>query len=492
MNNLLRAGLILFLSFLFVNTIAQKDITMPHGKNFNLECDQCHNTETWQVQTKSVSYDHDVSGFPLLGMHKNVTCTACHKNLVFPNIGSACVDCHTDIHSSEFGFDCQECHTPQSWENRRDMLNQHIQTNFPLLGIHALVDCQSCHNAGKNKEYTNTPVECRGCHYEDYISSKNPDHKIAGFTLACEICHLPNASDWRRVAFTHTPSFPLTGGHASPECNDCHANTYQNTSPECFSCHREDFEQTIDPDHAGNGFSHDCQECHSTIAWLPARFDHNNTDFMLTGKHSNLTCQECHGNGYTGTPVECNACHRDDYNQTIDPDHQLAQFPLMCTECHSTTGWKPAQLDHNNTDFPLTGRHSSVACQACHANGYTNTPSECVDCHRDEYDQTTNPNHQAVQFPLLCNSCHSTTDWSSASWDHDGLYIPIYSGRHRGEWNTCSDCHINPANYTLFECIYCHEHTKSETDSHHREISNYQYNSQACYTCHPRGEAEDD
>ena len=492
MNSLFRIDLVIVISFIVIHLIAQNGSIMPHGKDFSLECDQCHNTETWQVEAGQVTYNHDLTGFPLLGAHKNVYCISCHKNLVFSHIGSGCLDCHVDIHSSEFGFNCEECHTPQSWENRREMFNQHIQTNFPLLGIHALLECQSCHTNARSKEYTNTPVECAGCHYQDYIHTRIPDHKLAGFEMNCEICHLPVATGWHQVKYNHTPSFPLTSGHASAACNDCHTISYHNTSPDCFSCHHFDFEQTTDPDHSKSEFSHDCIECHSTIAWMPARFDHNNTDFMLTGKHSNLPCSECHIESYTNTPMECDACHSDDYNQTTDPNHQSAQFSLICTECHSTSGWKPALFDHSNSDFPLTGKHSSLTCLDCHSGGYTNTSAECIACHRDDYDHTTDPDHQAAQFPPSCNSCHTTIGWSSVTWNHDGQYFPIYSGRHKGEWNSCSDCHINQSDYILFECINCHAHTKNETDSEHRERPNYQYNSQACYICHPRGEAEDD
>ena len=31
-----------------------------------------------------------------------------------------------------------------------------------------------------------------------------------------------------------------------------------------------------------------------------------------------------------------------------------------------------------------------------------------------------------------CDTCHSTTAWRPASFDHDGRYFPIYSGKHLG------------------------------------------------------------
>ena len=59
-----------------------------------------------------------------------------------------------------------------------------------------------------------------------------------------------------------------------------------------------------------------------------------------------------------------------------------------------------------------------------------------------------------------------------------GRYFPIYSGKHRGKWSSCSDCHITPGNYKAFECILCHEHSnRTEVDSKHRGVSGYAYQS---------------
>jgi hypothetical protein len=113
----------------------------------------------------------------------------------------------------------------------------------------------------------------------------------------------------------------------------------------------------------------------------------------------------------------------------------------------------------------------------------------CADCHLDDYQGTTNPDHQASGFPTTCESCHRTTRWRDISgFDHDGLYFPIYSGKHRGRWSDCSDCHTVASNYSSFSCLGCHPHSdRQETDGHHREVGGYTYDSAACYSCHPRG-----
>ena len=115
---------------------------------------------------------------------------------------------------------------------------------------------------------------------------------------------------------------------------------------------------------------------------------------------------------------------------------------------------------------------------------------DCYSCHSANYNGTSNPNHKTAGFPTQCLSCHTTSAWRPASFDHDGPYFPIYSGTHRGKWSSCADCHVNPANYAVFECILCHEHSnRTEVDGHHRGVTGYAYQSAACYRCHSRGSA---
>jgi hypothetical protein len=135
----------------------------------------------------------------------------------------------------------------------------------------------------------------------------------------------------------------------------------------------------------------------------------------------------------------------------------------------------------------LTGKHTTVACIACHASGFAGTPTDCYACHKSDYDGTTDPVHSAANFPTTCQTCHNTSDWTNATWNHDAAYFPIYSGSHQGRWTTCADCHVNQANFATFECINCHAHTQAQTDPHHTDVRNYQYLSTACYSCHPRG-----
>jgi hypothetical protein len=110
-----------------------------------------------------------------------------------------------------------------------------------------------------------------------------------------------------------------------------------------------------------------------------------------------------------------------------------------------------------------------------------------VGCHLTDYNQTNNPPHASAQFPTDCQMCHTTSAWIPSTFDHDGQYFPIYSGKHAGEWNLCSDCHTNPGNYAEFTCLTCHG--QSQTNEEHNGVPGYSYNSNACYNCHPNGNA---
>ncbi|MFN8580351.1 MAG: hypothetical protein U0163_05145 [Gemmatimonadaceae bacterium] len=202
---------------------------------------------------------------------------------------------------------------------------------------------------------------------------------------------------------------------------------------------------------------------------------------------------DCHSDGvYKGKPTTCVSCHQTDYNNSTNPHHIQAGFSTLCQSCHTTIKWPGAPYDHTkNTTFPLTGAHIGQQCIACHASKvYKGLPTTCVSCHLTDYNNTTNPKHSTLGFPTTCQDCHTTTQWQGATFDHDRQYFPIYSGKHQGKWSRCSDCHVNPNDYHVFECILCHEHSsKSSVDSDHRQVSGYQYKSTACYACHPQGRA---
>ncbi len=464
---------------------AYDGVTDPNHvqNNFNHDCTQCHTTNGWTPAT----FDHSGTPFPLTGAHVSVQCIACHAN-GYQNTPTDCYSCHqtayngvTDPNHVQNNFDhnCTICHTTTGWS---PSTFNHANTPFPLTGAHTSLQCVACHANG----YQNTPTDCYSCHQTAYNGVTDPNHVQNNFDHNCTTCH--TTSGWSPATFDHSnTTFPLTGAHTSLQCVACHANGYQNIPTDCYSCHQTAYNGVTDPNHVQNNFDHNCTICHTTTGWSPATFDHSNTTFPLTGAHTSLQCVACHANGYQNIPTDCYSCHQTAYNGVTDPNHVSDNFSYICTQCHTTTGWSPATFNHNQTSFPLTGAHVSLQCLSCHANGFDNTPTDCFACHQSDFNGATNPNHQSAGFPTQCVMCHNTSAWSPSTFNHDAQYFPIYSGNHRGRWSTCSQCHTNPSDFSTFECILCHEHNRTDTDSHHQGVPGYQYNSQACYNCHPRG-----
>ena len=261
----------------------------------------------------------------------------------------------------------------------------------------------------------------------------------------------------------------------------------------CYGCHSDDYNQTTNPPHQASQYSTNCESCHTETSWQPSTFNHNQTQFPLTGSHTTTDCISCHANGYTGTTTICSECHTQDYNTSQNPNHGSIGIPTECETCHTTNAnWNPATFPIHNNYYVLQGAHVSIAnqCVECHNGNYTNTTNTCYGCHTTDYNQTNNPPHASAQFPTDCEACHTQNVWDPSTFNHDQQYFPIYSGKHEGEWNLCADCHTNVSNYAIFSCIDCHEHRQSAMVDEHQGVSGYAWNSIACLDCHPTGQGD--
>lgn len=317
---------------------------------------------------------------------------------------------------------------------------------------------------------------------------KNPHGAL---TVSCASCHGPEGWTPARVtaAFDHSKTaFALSGAHAAVSCRSCHQSLDFKSAPrDCASCHR-------DVHHGELGA--DCGRCHTPRNFLDRSTmvrAHQETRFPLNGAHLALSCDQCHRPAAQGQfsfvnrASECVSCHLAAYSATTNPTHQASGFGTNCTQCHSTVAWPSARFNHAGTAFRLTGAHTALACNQCHGDGiYAGKATTCVSCHQGDFNGTTNPSHASLQFSTDCVSCHGTAAWHPAQFTaHDASYFPIYSGTHRGTWSSCATCHTAPSDYSQFTCLSCHG--QRETASHHGEVGGYRYDSQACYSCHPRG-----
>jgi hypothetical protein len=148
----------------------------PHGGSLGKQCEQCHTQSNW----KDVRFDHDMSGFPLLGLHVAVTCGQCHTTQRFKETPHECVDCHAkvDIHKGSLGKECGTCHTPNGWKMWE--FDHAQRTRFPLTGSHAKVGCRECHIKPQNVRKPS--MVCGTCHAGD-------DVHAGRFGAQCQECH---------------------------------------------------------------------------------------------------------------------------------------------------------------------------------------------------------------------------------------------------------------------------------------------------------------
>ena len=456
---------------------------------FSHDCITCHTVNIWKPST----FNHSNTTFPLQGAHQSVQCSTCHKNGQFKSLPTDCYTCHQSNYNGVqypnhlqgmFSHDCTTCHTVLVW---RPSTFNHSNTAFPLQGAHQSLQCSSCHKEG---QFHGVRTDCFGCHQNDFNNVADPNHLAGGFDHNCLSCHTNVA--WQPATFDHNKTiFPLTGAHIQVACTNCHVNNrFAGTPTDCYSCHVQNFNGVQNPNHLLGLFPHDCTPCHSVVTWNPSTFNHSNTVFPLTGAHQTTDCIFCHKNGqFQGLSSDCFSCHQTDFTNVTDPNHVAGGFDHNCISCHTTVAWQPATFDHSKTIFPLTGAHLQVTCASCHVNNrFAGTPTDCYSCHLQDYSGATNPNHSSAKYPVTCASCHSTSAWQPATFDHT-TFFPISAGSTHspGRWTFCSDCHTNQANPATFECINCHEHSKSETDSNHHGVSGYSYLSTACYKCHPQG-----
>jgi len=217
--------------------------------------------------------------------------------------------------------------------------------------------------------------------------------------------------------------------------------------------------------------SPDCDACHS----LDEGFDfslysidqHQLTQFPLKGAHQATPCFSCHLQeerwSFKGIGKNCNECHNDIHQGYLDPKYYPAN---KCASCHSEGAWSEVTFDHNQTSWPLDGKHLEVACRKCHFEmkdnkiqnqTFKSLSTNCVSCHDNVHQDMF-----AVNGKTDCTQCHVTGSWYPEKFDHNKTLFPL-EGRHAEiECNACHKTIVKNGetiiNYKIknFKCIDCH------------------------------------
>lgn len=495
-----------------------------HGLT-NLACIKCHTEHKGRdldsTHFDSTKFNHELTGFSLDGKHADIKCSECHLEkrtgksfrageIRFMGKTNSCKSCHTknDIHKFTGKFaakECSTCHSTKSWKESIKF-NHSTDTKYKLAGRHAELKCDSCH---KNGKYTWPKLEqqkCLSCHDNVHKNNKSPKFQSGN----CLACH--NQTSWKSGSFDHaTTGFALRGKHKDLQCTECHKQAVKGNAKKsvwtglnknCTTCHK-DYHRYGNLKIKGMGALNSCNLCHNESSWKETHgFNHNrNTQFAITGKHSELKCNDCHIPKNKPVPKyhwaelnkkTCETCHKSPHVGQFSKKFQSKK----CSECHTTEGWKQFprnfkdKFDHSTARFPLTGAHTSINCSTCHVvkgQQVFRFPSEtqkfCIDCHQNQH-----VGHFSQKFSAQsCATCHTTKTFTELkSFDHASTGFNL-SGAHSNL--TCIKCHTQTSEKFLgkkgrfkhkFEfpnlakdsCLACHK------DQHAGQLS------KNCLDCH--------
>jgi hypothetical protein len=210
----------------------------------------------------------------------------------------------------------------------------------------------------------------------------------------------------------------------------------------CASCHDGTTATGKHPAHIASGDT--CDDCHTTIAWTPAVFDHVG---ILPG-----TCSTCHDGGTAAGK---------------HPQH--VQTNSECDVCHTTVAWIPANFDHQG----ITG-----SCSVCH-NGVqaTGTPSGHFSSAQE------------------CDYCHTTDFWSPSIFVHSSADYP---GDHRRNL-ACTDCHGGNSDTVTWpfaqyqpDCAACHAGDYKSGPHEDASVSELRDCAGSCHKPNPEHSVRDD
>jgi hypothetical protein len=531
-----------------------------HARNKNKVCAECHrehrglNATLIEWTPSKDRFNHNLSGWPLEGPHKEKECTDCHetrrmiddevKTIIKKNgredsmlgLGTKCITCHHDEHRGQEGNDCKRCHTVTDYKkyplfdhNKKDF------AKFPLIGKHKKVECKACHDTLTEPKRETFPapkddtyLQLKDIPHNQCVECHDDFHEGA-FGNNCTRCHTPEGfrlikPGAKDTGFHDKHAFKLRGQHAQLDCKQCHG-PFGDTPAKfkgikfkhCADCHADA--------HVGQLAKEEgvvkCENCHQVGGFLPVNYDttrHEKTRFPLVNAHKTVSCSSCHekdakladkmprtvlaefaklrravfvseaklkfleikeGAGSSGKTAQCEVCHSSDDphgGQFIKPSKEMEAAGLKmrgCGACHATTSFTDqTAFSHDDTRFPLVGKHKPVDCSSCHAAGeqkgkskgvvrYRPLEHQCGDCHADEHVGQLTRTKEARN---ACSDCHTPEGFAPAKFDHDTQSAYPLVGRH--EQADCKKCHpmvdvggnqiarYKPVPTT---CIECHE-----------------------------------
>ncbi len=358
----------------------------------------------WPGGTRD-TFDHALTGWPLDGKHKTVACTDCHKAKFevadiatmhptpdkkqhWTGLEARCASCHEDVHHGQLGTECTKCHSLEAFKPAPRF--DHTNTSFPLRGKHQPLDCKKCHEAQRLT-----------------LQTDSKGHAI-----------------------------PLYKPLPHEQCSSCHQDPHKGRlGPKCTDCHTEASFHSVNLD--------------------GKPFDHSRTKYPLQGKHTSVACAACHKGGIAQTPrpafATCTACHIDAHAGQAT----LAGKPADCAACHTVDSFEQTTFTlarHQQSGYPLQGKHAAVKCALCHVKNPKGVDpvklgkagvliraahDRCTACHRDQHGGQLAKRAEFAD----CASCHRVEGFKPSTFDvarHAKARLPL-NGKHASL--ECAACH---------------------------------------------------
>lgn len=474
---------VVILNLMVFKSLAQLSpgkLSQAHSKLEGLSnCTQCHSIGNKVANQNCLNCHKELAG--RIARHKGYHASVAIK-------GKECIACHSEHHG--LGFDMV----------RFDKKTfNHSLTGYELKGSHKtnITNCNQCHKPenmtdltvkNKAKTYLGLDTKCSSCHDDYHQKTLSGD---------CALCH--DFTDFKSAPlFDHNKThFVLRGQHKSLDCAACHKAEVRNNKPfvkyagvsfgNCTSCHKDE--------HKGR-YGSECGACHSENSFHkitpPKHFNHSATGYALEGKHREVSCKKCHEQSFGTTTsfrefatspkqVTCVLCHQDVHEGKLGTD---------CKSCHNQNSFLLLSKDkqfvgkfsHDQTGYPLQGKHSTVDCRSCHRGDLTEpvAHNHCTSCHQDKHRGDFDTKKD--KYPD-CVSCHTVEGFRPSSFTLEMHNRGAFKLKGAHVAQPCNACHLNQNSEWTFakmgrSCLECHG------DTHAGHLNPKYYVSGSCSNCH--------
>jgi hypothetical protein len=367
------------------------------------DCSLCHTTANWNSNVMPAGHMPNPA---------NQACSVCHLHsppdatlatnaVLHTGISSGCLTCHggptgaltwynnftpksavlSPVHIPTSKTPCEDCHSPTTFTafSGTTMSAAKHSLMFSYIGS----TCDACHNKV-------TPA--LSFYGVSNLQTRPGDHSSGNkLTADCSQCHSPNnwgggvqarvvassrSSASTSTATAHavaaTTAAPLIAGARRDgpramgpgsivlQARSAAAFSHTGIVGNCVGCHNGVTAIGKGPTHIAS--DQRCENCHTTLAWLPARFDHRSI---------------------AAVAPRCSSCHNA--VQAVGKSINHVPTAADCSTCHGTLAWHPAQFSHSNVS------------------------GTCLSCHNGVIADGKTARHVATT--LDCASCHSTSSW---------------------------------------------------------------------------------